>query len=352
MKEIQEKVSKIDALEILIKTRQVPIHKETPLLASDKPSYAKITNRQNQSPVDGKQRVATKSAGASSSPNAKEDSPVKKTKSESDDSSAERKKYLHVWRLNKDTTVENMEKFISGVCKEQGEQIKIEKIKHKLERDYASFIIGVPASSYDKLCSSEIWPVNVEYKTGLNDSIFDAEIVPPGFQVLRCDRTDGRKQGGALLVATPRIELRRVTHGVNLDDRAFELVCATGNNVPNCDGRQLDLVLSGESVRGSVSVCAACDDESLQPIDIYHPPLAVSVAATVPTLAACAAGAVDDNWAPRDHCTMSHNNQLSLDVPAELDCVAADAAAGVSSARVHIESMDVSEVQQALARLP
>ncbi|KAH9641518.1 hypothetical protein HF086_017854 [Spodoptera exigua] len=45
--------------------------------------------------------------------------------------------------------------------------------------------------------------------------------------------------------------------------------------VPNCNNRQLDLVLSG---RSAVTVCAA--DEGLQPVDAYHPPLAVGVAAT------------------------------------------------------------------------
>ncbi|KAG6439457.1 hypothetical protein O3G_MSEX000788, partial [Manduca sexta] len=45
------------------------------------------------------------------------------------------------------------------------------------------------------------------------------------------------------------------------------------NTVPNCNDRQLDLVLSA---RSGVSVSAA--DEGLQPIDAYHPPLAVSLA--------------------------------------------------------------------------
>ncbi|KAF9801953.1 hypothetical protein SFRURICE_016203 [Spodoptera frugiperda] len=44
------------------------------------------------------------------------------------------------------------------------------------------------------------------------------------------------------------------------------------NNVPNCSGRQLDLVLSGRSY---MEVCAA--EEGLQPVDAYHPPLAVAV---------------------------------------------------------------------------
>ncbi|CAH2239452.1 jg24388, partial [Pararge aegeria aegeria] len=70
----------------------------------------------------------------------------------------EKKKILHVWRLQKDTTEENLENFIRDKIKEV--PVKIEKIKHKTERDYASFIIGVPETKYDQLCQSEIWPSN------------------------------------------------------------------------------------------------------------------------------------------------------------------------------------------------
>ncbi|XP_069360186.1 uncharacterized protein [Maniola hyperantus] len=74
----------------------------------------------------------------------------------------EKKKYLHVWRLRKDTTVEKLEQFVQEAMKEEV-PVKIEKIKHKTERDYSSFIIGVPESKYDILCQSEVWPVNVEF---------------------------------------------------------------------------------------------------------------------------------------------------------------------------------------------
>ncbi|XP_022837235.1 uncharacterized protein LOC111364560 [Spodoptera litura] len=97
-------------------------------------------------------------------------------------------------------------------------------------------------------------------ESGLNEGIHDAEFVLPGYQILRCDRADGRKQGGVFLVATPRYELRRVPVPIDC------------NAVPNSHDRQLDLVLSAS---GSVSVGAA--DEGLQPVDEYHPPLAVSV---------------------------------------------------------------------------
>lgn len=74
----------------------------------------------------------------------------------------ERKKYLHVWRLKKDTTVEKLETYVTNICGEEC-PVKVEKIKPKTERDYSSFIIGVPESSYDKLCDPGVWPVNVEF---------------------------------------------------------------------------------------------------------------------------------------------------------------------------------------------
>lgn len=65
-------------------------------------------------------------------------------------------------------------------------------------------------------------------ESGYNCSIEDSEIIPPGFQILRCDRTDGRKQGGAFLVATHRFELRQVhVTDVTIDTCVFEMVCAT-----------------------------------------------------------------------------------------------------------------------------
>lgn len=82
-------------------------------------------------------------------------------------------------------------------------------------------------------CYSNISTANADLfaltETGCNDSIHDAEIIPPGFTILRCDRADGRKHGGACLVATPRIELRRASlpNDVNVDNHVFELVCAT-----------------------------------------------------------------------------------------------------------------------------
>ncbi|CAD0206703.1 unnamed protein product [Chrysodeixis includens] len=191
-------------------------------------------------------------------------------------------------------------------------------------------------------------------ETGCNESINDAEISLPGYSLLRCDRSDGRKQGGVLLMCTQRFELRRIPflNNINIDAHSFEMVCAAVhiqnrflftccvvyippkadeseymilfnvleqicvkyknnvvilgdfnlyscnvnvcnyfeyfvsfceviqcNKVPNCNSRQLDLVLSGRS-----GVRVSAGDEGLQPVDAYHPPLSVVVDATVPTI--------------------------------------------------------------------
>lgn len=75
---------------------------------------------------------------------------------------AERKKYLHVWRLNPETTVEAMTDHIKSICG-QDVNAKIEKIKHKTERDYSSFRIGVSERVYNELNKAEVWPVNAEF---------------------------------------------------------------------------------------------------------------------------------------------------------------------------------------------
>ncbi|KAJ8733583.1 hypothetical protein PYW08_001881 [Mythimna loreyi] len=84
------------------------------------------------------------------------------------------------------------------------------------------FYIGVSSSNVDLLAITE---------TGLNESICDAELIPPGYTILRCDRADGRKQGGACLVATPRLDVRRipVPGDVNIDDRVFEPASAAAS---------------------------------------------------------------------------------------------------------------------------
>lgn len=74
----------------------------------------------------------------------------------------ERRKFLHVWRLNKSTTEEDLREHIKATLGRDSE-ITIEKLKPKTERDYASFRVGVTLSNFEKLCDPEIWPINVEY---------------------------------------------------------------------------------------------------------------------------------------------------------------------------------------------
>lgn len=74
----------------------------------------------------------------------------------------ERKKHLHVWRLEPNTTVEQIEKHIENICG-SGINVKVEKIVHKTHRDYASFIVGVPEGIYEKICHPKAWPRNAEF---------------------------------------------------------------------------------------------------------------------------------------------------------------------------------------------
>lgn len=209
-------------------------------------------------------------------------------------------------------------------------------LRTKLEQ----FYIGILTSDADLFAITE---------TGCYTSIQDAELIPNGYHIVRCDRADGRKQGGALLVATPQYELRRMSlpGDVNIDDCSFELVCAKvfsrsrylflccvvyippnsddrdymllfhlieqlcvnnvnivvigdfnlhscsinvcnyyecfltfceftqNNQVLNCNGRQLDLVLC--SFQGENSVCVYAAAEGIVPVDVHHPPLDVSL---------------------------------------------------------------------------
>lgn len=75
---------------------------------------------------------------------------------------SDRKKYLHVWRLHPDTTLEAIAEHVKTVCGPDV-QIKVDKIKHKVVRDYSSFVVGVPEKCFDKLNQTEIWPMNAEF---------------------------------------------------------------------------------------------------------------------------------------------------------------------------------------------
>lgn len=74
----------------------------------------------------------------------------------------EKKKFLHVWRLKLQTTIESLEKHVKAILGEDI-SVKINKIHHKTERDYTSFIIGVPESLYDKLCHEDNWDTKIEF---------------------------------------------------------------------------------------------------------------------------------------------------------------------------------------------
>lgn len=74
----------------------------------------------------------------------------------------ERKKHLHVWRLHPDTTVEAITEHVKSICGPDS-TFKIDKIKHKTERDYSSFVIGVSESYFDILNQADVWPKNAEF---------------------------------------------------------------------------------------------------------------------------------------------------------------------------------------------
>lgn len=63
-------------------------------------------------------------------------------------------------------------------------------------------------------------------ESGLNSSIHDGELIPCDFKIIRCDRADGRKQGGVFLAISSRYELKPIPIA-NVDAALFELVCAT-----------------------------------------------------------------------------------------------------------------------------
>ncbi|CAG9128665.1 unnamed protein product [Plutella xylostella] len=63
----------------------------------------------------------------------------------------EKNKYLHVWKLRKSTTEKELFDYVRSLNIIQGD-FKVHKVKTKTERDYGSFLLTVPESSYDKLC--------------------------------------------------------------------------------------------------------------------------------------------------------------------------------------------------------
>lgn len=74
----------------------------------------------------------------------------------------ERKKFLHVWRLEKDTSEDSLNVYIRQMLGDAYE-ILIQRMSTRTERDYPSFRTGVTESNFEKLCDSALWPINVEF---------------------------------------------------------------------------------------------------------------------------------------------------------------------------------------------
>ncbi|XP_063394144.1 uncharacterized protein LOC134679197 [Cydia fagiglandana] len=79
---------------------------------------------------------------------------------------SERKKHLHVWRLALDITSEQVETHVLNECGTEI-SVKVQKIKHKHERDYASFIIGVPENKFHVINQPRVWPHGAQFSEWL-----------------------------------------------------------------------------------------------------------------------------------------------------------------------------------------
>jgi hypothetical protein len=79
---------------------------------------------------------------------------------------SDRKKHLHVWRLALDTTVEQVETHVMNECGTEI-SVKVQKLKLKQERDYASFIIGVPENMLTVINQPRVWPHGAQFSEWL-----------------------------------------------------------------------------------------------------------------------------------------------------------------------------------------
>lgn len=67
-----------------------------------------------------------------------------------------------------------------------------------------AFRLGILSENYDIVAITETW---------LNDSVLNAELFPPGYQVFRRDRSTGQSRGGGVLLAVSNlIQARRLQH--------------------------------------------------------------------------------------------------------------------------------------------
>lgn len=120
----------------------------TPLYTNYERSSGQPTNSVNWELVTNKKKRTEVKKGCK-----KEESRIK---------GLERKKHLHVWRLLPSTTDESLTNYVKEICGKDVD-VKVIKIKTKTKRDYVSYVISVPESSYDMLCSPEVWAVDVEF---------------------------------------------------------------------------------------------------------------------------------------------------------------------------------------------
>lgn len=146
----------------LSKTPKSTISSATPTPPLPNPaetSYAAVTRKATDAKVENKSGndwIEVK--------NNRRSNPIKRGGNNSIASlkAVERKKFLHVWRLEKNTTEDSLKVYIRQILGDDSE-ILVQKLITRTERDYASFRIGVTVSHYEKLCDPDLWPINVEY---------------------------------------------------------------------------------------------------------------------------------------------------------------------------------------------
>lgn len=71
----------------------------------------------------------------------------------------ERRKYIHAWQFDANTTVDDIMKFLLNINKE----IVYDVVKLTTKADYASFRIGVPESKLSFYMDPNIWPNHVAF---------------------------------------------------------------------------------------------------------------------------------------------------------------------------------------------
>ncbi|KAJ2937263.1 hypothetical protein O0L34_g19365 [Tuta absoluta] len=74
----------------------------------------------------------------------------------------EKTKYLHVWSLHLDTSVDIVSQHVKSLCQKDS-SVTVDQIHPKVKRDYSSFKIGVSESNYDKIAREDAWPVNTRF---------------------------------------------------------------------------------------------------------------------------------------------------------------------------------------------